>query len=166
MRAPVRALLVTSLVFAAACGKEIGDSCIVSSDCSVRGDRQCDPGSPDGYCTIQGCDYNTCPSEAECVRFFVGDFENVPCDPTQPNAMTGCSLDELCTLTGNCAPRSAEVRYCMRKCNHDGDCRTPKYECRDLQRMKDHGGEPVLAPGDSLGAKPQGFCAAAPVTAM
>ena len=32
----------------------------------------CDTSSPDGqgYCTIEGCDWNTCPSEAVCIRFF------------------------------------------------------------------------------------------------
>src|SRR5437870_2280246 len=101
------------------CGKEIGDACIVSSDCDPSGQRQCvDQDQKDGYCTIQGCDYNTCPQEAECVRFFTGEFENKPCDYTTEGSTTfDCSLDELCDLGGHCVPRAAEVRFCMRKCD-------------------------------------------------
>jgi hypothetical protein len=160
MRAPVRYIVLIALLVAA-CGREIGDSCIVSSDCSPQGDRQCDTLSTSGYCTIMGCDFNTCPSEAVCVRFFTGNFSNTMCDPTQPNVSSGCSLDELCTLTGNCVPRAAEIRYCMRKCNKESDCRS-SYECRDLGLMKAHGGEPVLAPGVLVDQSAPKFCASAP----
>jgi len=75
---------VTALCAAGAllggCGKEIGDACTIASDCSPNGDRICqcsncsgtDPtsDSANGYCTVQGCDFGTCPSEAVCVRFF------------------------------------------------------------------------------------------------
>ena len=142
-------------VLAAGCGKEIGDACIVSTDCSQRGDRQCDISSKDGYCTIQGCDYNTCPQEAACVRFFSGQFDNKPCV-----VMGDCSLDELCDLQGHCVPRSTETRYCMRTCNTAGDCRDG-YECRDYQLMIDHGGEPVLAPGLVVDSSSPKFCAPA-----
>lgn len=166
-----------------ACGKEIGDACIVGSDCSPNGDRLCDPSSLDGYCTIQGCDYSTCPGEAACIRFFTGNFTNKTCDPAKTadacttSAVDCCSLDELCSIEGavdpilgHCVPRSSELRYCMRTCDSDGDCRDG-YECRDLAKMKAHGGEPVLAPSLTPGAprpvvdenSPK-FCAAAPVT--
>ena len=128
------------------CSKEIGDECVVSSDCSPNGDRFCDTSSRDGYCTIQGCDRTTCPDEAVCVRFFTGNFTNRPCDPTvmfDP----ACSLDELCSLSGSCVPRSSEVRFCMRKCDDDSDCRDG-YECRNIDLMVAHGGEPVLQPGE------------------
>lgn len=142
----------------AGCGKEIGDSCIVSSDCSDDGSRQCDSSSRGGYCTIQGCDYATCPSEAACIRFFTGNFSNKQCtDATQ------CSLDELCSLRGFCVPRSSEIRYCMKTCGSDGDCRGG-YECRDLSIMKMHGGEPVLAPGTPIDDKSPKFCAPAPAS--
>jgi len=144
-------------VLLAACGKEIGDACVFSSDCSPNGDRQCiDPNLNGGYCSIQGCDYSTCPGEAVCVRFFTGSFSNKPCDPAKLpeecalDATNCCSLDELCGISneeigGNCVPRSSEVRYCMRSCGSDGDCRDG-YECRDFDKMRTHGGEPVLAP--------------------
>ncbi|HEU4733295.1 MAG TPA: hypothetical protein VFT22_35630 [Kofleriaceae bacterium] len=143
------------------CGKEIGDACSVATDCSTSGDRLCSLiNAPDGYCTIQGCDYSTCPDEAACIRFFTGSFANKPC--TQATAATDCSRDELCSLAGQCVARSSEVRYCMRTCGSDGDCRDG-YECRDVEKMKAHGGEPVLAPGTTLeNSDLPSFCAAAP----
>lgn len=143
-------------LLAVGCGKEIGDPCIVASDCSPNGDRQCDVSQKEGYCTIQGCDYATCPEEAVCVRFFTGAFQNRDCETNED-----CSLDELCSLVKKCVPRSSEVRYCMRTCDSNDDCRSG-YECRDLELMRAHGGEPVLAPGTPIDEKAPKFCAAAP----
>lgn len=179
------ALLLSGLVLGlvlGACGKEIGDACIIGSDCSPNGDRLCDPASVGGYCTIQGCDYGTCPDEAACIRFFTGNFTNKTCDPKATDADCEkqpelcCSLDELCSIegatdqiSGHCVPRSSEIRYCMRTCDSDGDCRDG-YECRDLEKMKAHGGEPVLeapkpgAPRPVVDESSPKFCAAAPVT--
>lgn len=155
----MRSALVMIALLAAGCGSEIGDSCIVSSDCSPNGDRYCDTAPKGGYCTIVGCDYNTCPSEGTCVRFFTGSFQNATCSDSSQ-----CTLDELCTLPGFCAPRSAEIRYCMRKCDSDSDCRDG-YECRDYKKMVEHGGEPVLAPGDTVDPKHvTKFCAQKPAT--
>jgi hypothetical protein len=150
-------LVAVVVVAAAGCGKEIGDSCIVASDCSPNGDRLCiDPNVEEGYCTIQGCDYSTCPEEAACIRFFTGSFENKPCD-----TIANCSLDELCSLTGQCVPRNSEVRFCMKTCGSDDDCRDG-YECRDLAKMMEHGGEPVLEPGTPIDDSAPKFCAVAP----
>jgi len=136
------------------CGKEIGDSCIVSSDCDPNGTRVCDVSQKEGYCTIMGCDYSTCPEESACIRFFSGSFANKSCDD-------GCSLDELCDLNNHCVPRSAESRYCMRTCDSNDDCRDG-YECRDLAKMKSHGGEPVLEGGAQVDDSSPKFCAIAP----
>jgi hypothetical protein len=163
--------VVLLVVLLAGCGKEIGDACIVSSDCDPNGQRICDSSQREGYCTIQGCDYDTCPSEAACIRFFTGQFDNRTCDPTQPSGTNGCSLDELCALSGHCAPRSSELRYCMKKCSSDGDCRDG-YECRKYSQKDPanmatyvaHGGEPVLAPGVVVGDSSPGFCAAKPAS--
>jgi len=163
----MRALMRTPLLLASllllcggpGCGKEIGDSCVLPSDCSPNGDRQCDNTSKDGYCTIQGCDFDTCPDEAVCVRFFTGGFEKRTCDHLTEDLGTDmCSLDELCSVADICVPRSAEIRFCMRKCGSDGDCRDG-YECRDLDDMRAHGGEPVLEPGLRVDADAQKFCA-------
>ena len=158
--------LLALVLLVVGCGSEIGDECIVSSDCSPSGDRQCDfsSGSPGGYCTIAGCDFNTCPEEAACIRFFNGSFANRDCDHDAEDKAPGvddCSFDELCSLNNKCVTRNSEVRFCMRKCSSQDDCRDG-YECRDLALMREHGGEPVLAPGVLITEQtaPK-FCAAA-----
>jgi hypothetical protein len=162
----LRAAILSVCALLAACGTEIGDSCLSSQDCSPNGDRVCDVAQVDGYCTIAGCDYDTCPEEAVCVRFFVGQFDNRPCDPVTEDLQNSdetddCTFDEMCTLAGQCVPRSAELRYCMRRCGGDGDCRDA-YECRDNALMIEHGGEPVLPPGQRPDGDLQRFCAQAP----
>jgi hypothetical protein len=159
-------LLVPLLALAvAACGKEIGDSCSFATDCDPNGLRICvDPtAGHDGYCTIQGCDYSTCPDEAACIRFFTGSFANRTCDPTLVGGDPKCTPDEMCSIAGTCVPRASEVRYCMKTCDGNGDCRDG-YECRTFELMMEHGGEPVLAPGIEVTKKtaPK-FCAVAPV---
>jgi hypothetical protein len=149
-------VLVLALAAAIGCSKEIGDACIVSSDCDPNGQRICDVSQKEGYCTIMGCDFSTCPEESACIRFFSGSFANRPCDGDP-----GCSLDELCDLNNRCVPRTAEARYCMRTCESDGDCRDG-YECRDLAKMRAHGGEPVLAPGVPVDESSPNFCAISP----
>jgi hypothetical protein len=151
----MRSLILVALV-ATGCGKEIGDSCVVSSDCDPNGQRICDVSQKEGYCTIMGCDYSTCPEEAACIRFFSGSFENRLCDEGE-----GCSFDELCDINNHCVPRTAEARYCMRTCDSNDDCRDG-YECRDLAKMRAHGGEPVLAPGLKVDESSPKFCAIAP----
>lgn len=162
MRTLMRSWLLMFAVLGAACGNEIGDECVVSSDCSQNGDRQCiDSGTKGGYCTIQGCDLGTCPEEATCVRFFTGAFENRECDPqTEDRETNDCSLDELCSIEGHCAARSSEIRYCMLICESDDDCREG-YECRNLELMRAHGGSPVLAPGVPVDSSAPKFCASA-----
>ncbi len=151
----MRSLLFVGFLLATGCGKDIGDSCIISSDCDPNGERYCDISSKEGYCTILGCDYDTCPEDSACIRFFTGSFENLPCDEQKD-----CSLDELCSLKGNCVPRSSELRYCMATCGDNGDCRDG-YECRNLDLQISHGGEPVLAPGVAIDSHAPRFCAPA-----
>lgn len=165
MRAPMtRFVAISLLVLVAACGKEIGDECASNLDCGdgTNAARICDLTSPGGYCTEQGCDWDTCPEEAVCVRFYTASFENRPCDlATEDISIDACSIDEVCTLRGQCVPRSSEVRYCMRSCSTRDDCRT-NYECRTEELMRVHGGEPVPKPGESLPDDLQAFCATAP----
>lgn len=164
MRAPMsRLAFVCVLALAAACGKEVGDECASNLDCGDGTDVNivCDKSSPQGYCTEVGCDWNTCAEEAVCVRFYTASFANKPCViETEDSSTFNCSIDEVCTLRGQCAPRSSEVRYCMRKCSEGGDCRTG-YECRTEALMREHGGEPVPKTGEPLPADLQAFCATA-----
>lgn len=170
MRYPL-AIIVALLVATTGCGTEIGDSCSLSSDCSSQGDRFCDTTSPGGYCTVIGCDYDNCPDDSVCIRFFSTTQTNIACDPTtEDNFADGiattdtCSPDELCTLTGVCMPRTAEFRFCMQTCDGGGDCRDG-YECRDEAKMILNGGEPVLKPGARItdDTRFPKFCAAEPV---
>jgi hypothetical protein len=155
------------------CGKEIGDACVLDSECDPNGERICATkgGESGGYCTIQGCDYNTCPEDSVCIRFFTGGFTNRPCDHQTEDVFEdgaimplsdACTLDELCSLEDLCVPRSSESRYCMATCSDGGDCRD-SYECRDLELMIAHGGEPVLAPGKPIDDSATKFCAPEPV---
>lgn len=169
MRTCFVVLIATAVASVSGCGKEIGDACTFSSDCSPNGDRTCDISSFGGYCTIQGCDLSTCPEEAVCVQFFHGNFANKPCDPAatietcrNPEGLDGvcCSLDELCSVARRCVPRSSEARYCMKQCGSDGDCRDG-YECRDLDKMIAHGGQPVLPEDEVVDASSPKFCARA-----
>lgn len=154
----MKTLMFVALVIAAGCGKEIGDACIIGQDCDPNGQRQCDSSQREGYCTIEGCDFNTCPDEAACIRFFTGGFDNRLCE-----VQADCTLDELCSIRGQCVSRSSEIRRCMRTCDSNDDCRDG-YECRDLELMRAHGGEPVLAPGVPVDGSAPKFCAAAPAS--
>ena len=140
----------------AACGHKIGDACAVSSDCSSDGTRVCDTYSPGGSCTIEGCDFGTCPEEALCVRFFPALQNATSCEENPAS----CQPDEICTVGGLCAPRSIELRFCMLSCGDDGDCRDG-YECRVEEVMKKHGGEPVPDPTIPTAdqGEPPSFCA-------
>lgn len=193
-------LALGGLLASASCGTEIGDSCSFSSECSPTGDRICASGVglPNGYCTVFGCDYDTCPDESVCVGFFAVSSTNLFCNPVSEDAPTttlddgttvlahsngepildgagdyirnpdgapavptdDCAPDDTCTQSGSCAPRSAETRYCMRKCSDDDGCRDG-YHCRNYSLMLQYGGEIVTPPGSNLG-QVQPFCAAAP----
>jgi hypothetical protein len=99
-------VLLAGLGLVAGCSPKIGDKCTVSTDCSVQGDRLCDPTQPGGYCTIFNCEPNKCPDEAVCVAF----------------NEASCSSPAL----------SARFQrtFCMFVCESDGDCRDG-YRCLD-----------------------------------
>lgn len=157
------AFAALALGFAPGCGSEIGDSCSIASDCASDGTRTCDTAQSGGYCTIFGCDFDTCPDEGVCIRFFAIGSTGLPCDPTTEDISTDdCLPEELCSLKGDCVPRAAEIRYCMRACEGSGDCRDG-YECRGEALMREHGGEPVPAPGESVVDSITPFCAEQPL---
>jgi hypothetical protein len=148
------AVALVALSGLSACGKKIGDACQVPSDCSSDNDRKCDLTAPDGYCTIAGCDFATCPSEAVCVRFYPGSDDSAHCQ-----GQADCAFDEICTVGERCAQRTSELRFCMLMCQGDGDCRDG-YECRNKAVMMIHGGEPVPDPArPSAMSDFQPFCA-------
>ena len=108
MRCLMRLSVAAVLLFVAACGHRIGDTCNRNVDCSPLGDRYCDISAPGGYCTIEGCDTNSCPSEAACVRF----FEPIPSEPCDLAAfVTGCSTAERCLC--DCGDDPARPGRCL-----------------------------------------------------
>ncbi len=151
-----------------ACGKKVGDDCKQNADCDPLGTRFCDVSSPKGYCTIEGCEIDTCPSEAVCVRFYTQNrSEACTFLPDLPNSRSDCRSDERCvcdsTVDGvcvdgsaHCAPEASERRWCMKKCGGDGDCRND-YECRATGTL---GALPVPTLDEPDG-KPAKFCAPA-----
>ncbi len=151
--------LILVVIFGAAlfglgCGHDIGDNCVTNVDCSPFGDRFCDTSEINGYCTIDGCNVSSCPSEAVCVRFFT-PLAAEPCRFNQnfPSDRSDCArVDERCLCdtskgtacdcpggldamgvcmspNGHCAPESTERRWCQYGCYSDDDCRVG-YECR------------------------------------
>jgi hypothetical protein len=134
--APPALVLPALLALLPACGAEVGDSCSTNVDCSSLGDRICDTAQYGGYCTVEGCDLTSCPSEAACISFFPTAFLSVPCDPATEDSQDpsvkptqDCTSEEFCLSSGFCVQRTLERRFCMKSCETDGDCRDG-YECR------------------------------------
>lgn len=153
--------LMSSLLFTG-CSEEIGDSCTTNIDCSTQGDRICDTSMTGGYCTVEGCDADSCPEEAACIRFFPAPFLSRTCDPKTEDsvdpsikATNDCDKDDLCLSSGFCAMRSLERRFCMKRCESTDDCRE-NYECRATGTF---GAEPLLR-FDGTGEQTVHFCAA------
>ena len=100
MRRPLEIAVLLSSVLAVACTPQIGDGCQSSIDCSINGDRQCDTSAPDGLCTVYGCEADTCPDNAVCVRWRP--------DPTR---LTFTACMKRCSTDGNC--RQADSFRCV-----------------------------------------------------
>ncbi len=90
--ATLASILVAALVaVASGCAPAIGDSCTSALDCSINGDRQCDSTRPGGACTVFGCEADTCPDDAVCVRF-----------RPDPSRLTFTACMRRCEGDGNC----------------------------------------------------------------
>ena len=151
-----------------ACGKKIGDECKQNVDCDPLGTRFCDVSSPHGYCTVEGCENDSCPSESLCVRFYTQN-RSAPCTflPDLPNSRSDCRADERCVCDesvegacvgdAHCAPEASERRWCMKKCSDDSKCRGTDYECRSTGTL---GALPVPTLGNPDGTDGR-FCAPA-----
>jgi hypothetical protein len=96
----------------AGCTPKIGDSCVLSTDCSTSGDRLCDTSQPDGYCTEFNCPGNLCPDQGACVQF--------------DSAIPGCGFTDRSGPGGARTARS----FCVAACKSDSDCRGG-YVCAD-----------------------------------
>ena len=106
------ALFVGGAGLLGGCKPSIGDQCVLSTDCSTRGDRLCDTSQVGGYCTQFNCFKNSCPDEAACVLF--------------NSAIPGCGYDDRAGGYGSRAARA----FCVAMCTKDSDCRGG-YICAD-----------------------------------
>jgi hypothetical protein len=70
---PKQVVLCAALAFAG-CAPRIGDSCETSAECP--GGAICDVTAPGGYCTLDGCDAESCPDGTVCIEF---DSQNSFC---------------------------------------------------------------------------------------
>ena len=67
-----RIVFLLATVVLAGCGSTIGDKCSQNIDCGTA--RLCDNTMPDGYCTVRGCKFGSCPDDAVCVRFYTTEL--------------------------------------------------------------------------------------------
>ncbi len=141
-----RALVVAFALASAACTPKIGDKCVLSTDCSQQGDRQCDTSLPNGYCTVYNCGPNGCPDFAACYLF-------------HPEVQ-GCDYNDR-------QPSRTSKSFCMAGCTTNSDCREG-YECKDARQapwnailLDDNQNQPVCVPtnddnpfGDTYSTQP------------
>jgi len=120
-QSPLALVMAVLLGALSGCTPSIGDKCVLSTDCSTRGDRLCDTSQPDGYCTQFNCSKNGCPNDAACVLFNA--------------AVPGCTYDDRAGGYGSRIARS----FCVAQCASNNDCRAG-YVCAD----------PHLAPWSGL----------------
>jgi hypothetical protein len=132
------ALFAVTVLGAAGCAPKIGDKCSRSSDCSVNGDRFCDTAQPHGYCTVIGCDPDTCPDGALCVEW---RFE--PSRTSATWCMKSCGTNKSC-------------RGGSYACVHEGDPELYDEDGVPLARVID-----LEVDRDEDGFVERGFCAAA-----
>lgn len=125
------ALSLLALVALTACQAEIGDACLRSTDCSLRGERICDlshrvndVGVPTpsgrGECTIDGCGRGTCPDEAKCIKTYGTNFLTVACDPAREDIATLCEEDAATCEALGCRPSTSDPS--VYSCPPRNDC--------------------------------------------
>lgn len=113
------------------CTRQIGDACKTNLDCNITiPNAFCDLASPEGYCTIEGCDSTSCPDGSTCIRFFSLERGNPTCDASRPcRSGERCLCDDEACTRAYCASETSERRWCMRRCEVDAHCRGG-YSCR------------------------------------
>jgi hypothetical protein len=99
--------LAGGLAATSGCSPKIGDKCTISTDCSLTGDRLCDPTQPGGYCTVFNCEPGRCPDDSVCVSFTEG------------------------SCTSSALARRFVRTFCMLVCESNDDCRAG-YLCLDI----------------------------------
>jgi hypothetical protein len=140
MRLHIRLALLFAIALEG-CTPSIGDKCVLSTDCSLRGDRLCDNSQPNGYCTVFNCRPDTCPNSAACVLFH----------PEVP----GCPYSDR-------SPSRIGRQFCMAQCQSDSDCRQGDgYVCVDPRQppwsaliLDDDQSQHVCIPAPSTNSAP------------
>jgi hypothetical protein len=108
-------LALLALLGPSACKAKIGDGCLRSTDCSIRGERGCDlshrvndqgviTAAGKGECTIDGCGRGSCPKEAACIKVYGSDFLSVACVPQREDVASFCEDDEATCEARDCLP--------------------------------------------------------------
>ena len=82
------------------CAPSIGDSCESSAECPSG--AICDVTAPGGYCTMDGCDSESCPDGNVCVEF--NDEESF--------CMRYCEADSDCRKTYSCRTDVGPAGFC------------------------------------------------------
>jgi hypothetical protein len=90
-------------LFSMGCTPQVGDSCVLSTDCGTTGNLVCDTSAFEGYCTQVDCVPGQCPNNAACILF----------NPSVP----GCGYDDR-----QAGSRIGE-QFCMATCSSNSDCR-------------------------------------------
>ena len=111
----LRLILLSLALAATGCTPHIGDTCLLSTDCSLQGTVLCDTSQPNGYCTVFNCTANQCPNNAACVLFNA--------------AIAGCAYND------RTSPSRTSLPFCMAQCSSDSDCRqSDGYVCADPRK--------------------------------
>jgi hypothetical protein len=89
-------------------------------------DRQCQSPADGGRGSDAGLGGALPPCEPICPQ----DPTTTSLNETCPDGPTNdCTADEICLEEGVCAPLSTELRFCLKVCGSNGDCRGG-YVCR------------------------------------
>lgn len=83
--------MLTLGLLAGCASPEIGDSCETTYDCDIQQKRFCDTTQPEGYCTLGGCEKNTCPEDSFCILF-----------RPEPDRLTSTWCMQSCDDNGDC----------------------------------------------------------------
>jgi len=121
------ALALLALFALPGCQAKIGDECLRSTDCSIRGERICDlshrvneqgvvTSRGQGECTIEGCGRGSCPKEAACIKVYGSDFLSIACDPDREDVAVPCDPEAegeaICEARGCVPSQEAGVWTC------------------------------------------------------
>jgi hypothetical protein len=97
---PKLAALLLALAWGTGCAPAVGDSCETSAECPTE--AICDVTAPDGYCTIPGCDSESCPDGTVCVEF----------NAEESFCMEWCDEDRMCRTGYACRMDVGPAGFC------------------------------------------------------